>query len=43
MRGTSVSPGQITMIANVCIIRRERFLAHVTLRRAAKCLSLFVR
>jgi len=41
MRGTSVSLGQMTMIANACI-RRERFLAHVTLRPVVKCVPLFV-
>jgi len=43
MSGTSVSLDQMAMMANECIIRREQFLAHMTLRRVAKCLPLFVR
>jgi len=43
MRWTAVSTGEMTMIADSRIVRRERFLADVTTRRATVCLPLLFR
>jgi len=40
MRGTSKSPGQMTMIAYSRVVWRERFFAHVTVRSAIKFFKL---
>jgi len=40
MRWTAVSTGEITMIADSRIVRREWFLADVITRRATLCLPL---
>jgi len=42
MRGTSVSSGQMTMIAYPIVVLREWFLAYMTLCRAMVCFPLFV-
>jgi len=43
MRCTTVSTGEMTMIADSRIVRRERFLADVTTHRATVCLPLLFR
>ena len=43
MRWTAVSTGEMTMIADSRIVRRKRFLADVTTRRATICLPLLFR
>ena len=43
MRWTAVSTGEMTMIVDSRIIRRERFLADVTMHRATVCLPLLFR
>jgi len=43
MRWTVLSIGEMTMIANSRIVRRERFLADVTTHRATVCLPLLFR
>jgi len=43
MRWTAVSTDEMTMIVDSRIVRRERFLADVTTRRATVCLPLLFR
>jgi len=43
MRWTVLSTGEMTMIADSRIVRRERFLADVTTHRATVCLPLLFR
>ena len=43
MRWITVSIDEMAMIAYLCAIRRERFLANVTTRRATVHLPLFFR
>ena len=43
MRWTTISSGEIVLIAYPLIIRSERFLADVTMRRATVCFPLLFR
>ena len=43
MRWTAVSTDEMTMIVDSRIVRRERFLADVTMHRATVCLPLLFR
>ena len=41
MRWITVSTSEMAMTAYLCVVRRERFLANVTTRRATVHLPLF--
>jgi len=43
MRWITVSTGEMAMTAYLCVVRRKRFLANVTTRRATIHLPLFFR
>ena len=43
MRGTSVPPGEVAMIAYSRVARHERFFTDVAMRRATERFALFIR